>query len=170
MNTIVTLITLLLLTLPGFAAEQMKPLDKDIPLAEGIRQANELFPDAQPLTEEEVIAAVKAIKLKHPDIKPDVYETYMRVVKERVLPKGMYFSRITSWTTEYGRFQVDWKDLCLKGRATTAEERKELLFKTPSGMQNKCQSSLLTLPGCADKGLPCRASYALSILGPCITS
>jgi hypothetical protein len=36
--------------------------------------------------------------------------------------------------------------------------------------QNKCQSSLLTLPGRADKGLPCRASYALRILGPCITS
>jgi hypothetical protein len=35
---------------------------------------------------------------------------------------------------------------------------------------NKCQSPLLTLPGRADKGLPCRASYALSILGPCITS
>src|SRR5690349_4996978 len=95
MKTLVTLITLLLLALPGFAAEQMKPLGKDIPLSEGIRQANELFPDAQPLTEEEVIAAVKAIKLKHPDIKPDVYDTYMRVVKERVLPKGMYFSRIT---------------------------------------------------------------------------
>ena len=36
--------------------------------------------------------------------------------------------------------------------------------------KNKCQSSLLTLPGRADKGLPCRASYALSTLGPCITS
>jgi hypothetical protein len=32
--------------------------------------------------------------------------------------------------------------------------------------KNKCQSSLLTLPGRADKGLPCRASYALSTLGP----
>ena len=37
-------------------------------------------------------------------------------------------------------------------------------------LANKCQSSLLTLPGRADKGLPCRASYALSTLGPCITS
>jgi hypothetical protein len=45
-----------------------------------------------------------------------------------------------------------------------------LVFSVLMLIPNKCQSSLLTLPGRADKGLPCRASYALSILGPCITS
>jgi hypothetical protein len=94
-----------------------------------------MFPDRQPLTEDEVIAAVKAIKLTHPDIKPEVFDTYMRVVKERVLPKGMYFGHITSWSTEYGRFQVDWKDLCLEGRVATEQERKEMLSKMPSGMK-----------------------------------
>jgi hypothetical protein len=135
MKTLVTLTALLLLTLQIHAIDSMKPLDKDIPLSEGIRQANEMFPDLQPMTEEEVVAAVQAIKLKHPDIKQDVYDTYMRVVKERVLPKGMYFSRITSWSTEYGRFQVDWKDLCLEGRVATEDERREMLSKMPSGMK-----------------------------------
>lgn len=135
MKTLVTFIALFLLTLPTPAADSMTPLNKDIPLSEGVRQANEMFPDRQPLTEDEVIAAVKAVKLKHPDMKQDVYDTYMRVVKERVLPKGMYFSRITSWSTEYGRFHVDWKDLCLEGRVATEQERKEMLSKMPSGMK-----------------------------------
>jgi hypothetical protein len=59
MKTLVTLITLFLLTLPSLAAEEMRPLDKDIPLADGIRRTNELFPDVQPLTEGEGIAAVR---------------------------------------------------------------------------------------------------------------
>ena len=88
MRTLVTLVTLLLLRSPGFAAEEMRPLNNDIPLAEGVRRANELFPDIQPLTEEEVVAAVKAIKLNHQHIKRDAYDIYVRVVKERVLPKG----------------------------------------------------------------------------------
>jgi len=135
MKTFVTLSVLFLLTLPTHAADRMTPLDKDIPLSEGIQLANKEFPDRQPLTEDEVIAAVRAIKLTHPDMKQDVYDTYMRVVKERVLPKGMYFSRITSWNTQYGRFQVDWKDLCLEGRVATEQERKESLSKMPSGMK-----------------------------------
>jgi hypothetical protein len=135
MKTIATLITLLVLTLPSLADPEMRPLAKDIPLSEGIRQANELFPDLQPLTEQEVVAAVQAIKLTHPDIKEEVYETYMRVVREKVLPKGMYFSRITAWNTKYGRFQVDWKDLCLEGHVATAEEKKEALLKMPANIK-----------------------------------
>jgi len=135
MKTLVSLIALFLQALPSHATErtqpgEMQPLDKDIPLAEGIRQANQLFPDAQPLTEDEVIAAVRAIKLIHRGIKPDVYETYMRVVNERVLPRGMYFLRITSWSTEHGRFQVDWKDLCLAGRVPTAEEKRDVVTRS----------------------------------------
>ncbi|HXJ56675.1 MAG TPA: serine/threonine-protein kinase [Verrucomicrobiae bacterium] len=86
---------------------------KDIPLDEAIRQANKRFPSAEPLTEDEVVAAIQAIKLKHRDIKEDIYQRYMRVVRERVLPKEMYFSQMTSWSTKYGVFQVDWKDLHL---------------------------------------------------------
>jgi hypothetical protein len=90
MRTFVTLIALLVLTLPSLGDVETRPdIDKDIPLAEGIRRANEQFADVQALTEQEVIAAVQALKLKHSDIKDDVYETYMKVAKERVLPRGM---------------------------------------------------------------------------------
>jgi len=124
-------ITSVLLTLASHGADRTQPLDQDTPLAEGIQKANEMFPDVQPLTEKEVIAAVQAIKLKYPDIQPDIYDTYMRVVKEKVLPKGMYFRRITSWNTDSGRFQVDWKDLCLEGRIATEDEKREALSKMP---------------------------------------
>jgi hypothetical protein len=134
MKTFIALITLVMI-LASHAADRMQPLDKDISLTEAIQKANEIFPDLQPLTEDEVIAAVKAIKLKHPDIKQEVYDTYMRVVKERVLPQGMFFRRITSWSTEYGRFQVDWKDLCLEGRVATGDERGEMVSKMPTGMK-----------------------------------
>jgi len=134
MKTITALLTLIVLALPSMAQPQMKPLDKDIPLAEGIHQANALFSDMQPLTEQEVIAAVKAIKLTNPDMKQDIYDTYIKVVKDRVLPRGMYFNRITAWNTEYGRFQVDWMDLCLEGHVATAEEKQAALSKMPANM------------------------------------
>jgi len=65
------------------------------------------------LTEEEVIAGVRAIKFNDPKITEAIYEIYQRVAKERVLPKGMYFSQIQSWgpSEEGYMFTVDWKDL-----------------------------------------------------------
>jgi hypothetical protein len=93
--------------------EMRADIEKDIPLAEALRRANQQFPDAQPLTEEEVIAAVRNIRQKHPDIPEDFYKTYQRVVNEQVLPRGMYFSQIRGWQTELGHFDVDWKDLTL---------------------------------------------------------
>jgi len=135
MKIITALFTLLVLALPATANVQMQPNDKDVPLADAIRHANELFPDSQPLTEDEVIAAVKTIKLTNPDMKQVVYDAYTRVVKERVLPKGMYFNRITTWNTEYGRFQVDWMDLCLEGRVATTVEKQEALSKMPANMK-----------------------------------
>jgi len=124
--------TLLVLTWCGLAQQETQPLGKDIPLTEGIRLANKQLPDIQPLTEQEVIAAVKAIKLMHPDINEDAYETYMRVVSERVLPKGMFFRRISSWNTSEGLLQVDWLDLCLEGRVATAKERADMLSRRPN--------------------------------------
>ena len=91
---------------------QMRPdIEKDIPLAEAIARANKQFPDTTPLKEEEVIAAVRNLKQKHPEIPDAFYQAYQRVIKERVLPRGMYFSQITGWDTEQGHFEVDWKDL-----------------------------------------------------------
>src|SRR4051794_19930607 len=45
-----------------FHAMGRPDIDTDIPLASAVRRANAQFPDVQPLTEEEVIAAVRAIK------------------------------------------------------------------------------------------------------------
>jgi len=94
-------------------AQTRADIDKDIPLVEGIRRANEQFPDVEPLTEPEVVAAVRHIKTAHPDILEEIYETYQRVVRENVLPRGMYFSHKETMQTEYDRFEVDWKDLTL---------------------------------------------------------
>jgi hypothetical protein len=99
-------------------------LEKDVPLAEAIRRVNEQYPDVQPLTEQEVVAAVQAIKLRHPDIKETIHEVFQRVVKDRVLPAGMYFSHIQEWNTEYGVFEVDWKDLTLTSLPVGTKDEK----------------------------------------------
>ena len=127
MKTLVTLISLLALTFAGLANEETRlDIDKDIPLAEGIRRANEQFACTPPLTEEEVIAAVQAIKLEDPEIKEAIYEIYQRVAKERVLPKAMYFSRIQSWgpSEEGYMFKVDWKDLTLTSLPVGPKDEK----------------------------------------------
>ena len=137
--TILCMLGLLAFSASAPADDKEVRLDiaKDIPLAEAIRRANEQFPDAQPLTEDEVIAAVRGIKLTHPDIKAEIYEVYMRVVRERVLPKDMYFSRITSYSNPNanGVFQVDWKDLTLRGRIANADESNEILSKVPDNIR-----------------------------------
>jgi hypothetical protein len=112
MKTLVYVLILLAVSIPKQAQAQMRPdIDQDIPLAKAIKQANRDFPDLQPLTEDEVIAAVRAIKIHDSRISDAVYKVYQRVVKERVLPRGMYFSHIPRWQTKYGHFEVDWKDL-----------------------------------------------------------
>jgi hypothetical protein len=133
MKTLLTLVTLLLLPLSGPAADTVGTPHEDIPLSDGIRRANELCPGVPPLTEAEVVAAVKAIKWQHPDIKQDVYEAYMRVVNERVLPKGMSFRRFSGVLAGGEVFQVDFTDLCLE-RSPTAEEMQTLIatHKAPS--------------------------------------
>ena len=110
--------------------KQIRPdIDKDIPLAEAIQRSNEQFPDAQPLTEAEVITAVRAMKMTCPDLPDEIRNVYLRVVQERVLPKDMYFSQITRWNTEHGLFRVDWRDLSFRGRIANAEEKAAILLK-----------------------------------------
>jgi hypothetical protein len=90
------------------------------------------------LTEQEVLAAAKAIKLMRPEVNQDVYEIYMRIVKERVFPKGMSFRHTTDWNTPDGKYKVDWMDLCLEGHVATAEETKaepSRLKLPPPGVQ-----------------------------------
>ena len=91
-------------------------IHKDIPLAQAVEQANARFPDLEPLTEAEVVAAVRAIKLKYRDLPNSIYEVYQKVVNERILPRGMFFSHTSGWQTPYGHFDVDWKDLTLDAK------------------------------------------------------
>jgi len=118
LKKIVFAITLLFIPLTvnadSYAIPAMREdIEHDIPLADAIKEANERYPSRQPLTEDEVIAAVRAMKLKDPDISEAIYKIYQRVANERILPRGMFFSHIGMWTTEYGHFVVDWKDLSL---------------------------------------------------------
>lgn len=116
MKTLTSLISILAITSANALAQDPQiraDINKDIPLAEAVQRANVQFPDVQPLTEQGVVAAVKRIRAKHPDITEAVHDIYMRVIRERVLPRGMYFSRLTVMTTDSDHFDVDWKDLRL---------------------------------------------------------
>ncbi len=117
MKTLATLMTIIVLAWPAPTQaqfDQMRPdIDKDIPLAEAVKRFNAQFPDPQPLTEAEVIASVQQIKTAHPDVEDAVYQMYQRVAKERVVPRGMFFSHMSSLTSDGVQYDVDWKDLTL---------------------------------------------------------
>ena len=96
------------------ATQVRADIDKDIPLAAAIERLNQQFTNVPPLTEKEVIAAVRTIKKRHADIEEVVYRVYQRVAVERVLPKGMSFEHYDGWTTtEDGHFKKDRTDLTL---------------------------------------------------------
>lgn len=92
-------------------AQIRKDIGKDIPLREAVRRANDEFDYVPPLTESEVVAAVRAIKTEFPDIEDSIYRIYQRIAKEKVLPRGMYFSRIRQWECDGKVYEVRWKDL-----------------------------------------------------------
>lgn len=111
-------------------------IDKDIPLSVAIDRANAKFGGGNPLTEDEVLAAIRAIKLKDPDISEAVFEIFQRVVNERVLPKGMYFSNIREWRGQDMTFQVDWRDLSFtslsdEGNTYTYRIREQFVSSRP---------------------------------------
>src|SRR5262249_34165998 len=72
---------------------------------------NKKYPDNNPLTEAEVIAAVRQIRRRHPTIPDEIFELYQKVVGERVLPPGFYLSRMTRLVDGDWDYEVDWKDL-----------------------------------------------------------
>jgi hypothetical protein len=53
-----------------------------------------------------------------------VRDVYLRVVRERVLPKGMYFSRIPVMVTGTLHFEVDWRDLTLTALPAGTKDAK----------------------------------------------
>ena len=88
--------------------------DKPIPLVWALKDFNTKYPDGNPLTEEEVIAAVRAIKTAHPNMDEDLFRLYQKVAEDRVLPPGFYFSRSTYWKIDGWEYEVDWKDLIME--------------------------------------------------------
>ena len=75
MKTLIYSISIITLALAGLAQAQIRAdIDKDIPLTDAIEQANARFSDVQPLTEAEVVAAVRAIKSKQEDIPDSVFK------------------------------------------------------------------------------------------------
>ena len=112
MRIIKGILAILPIALASLAQAQMRhDIEKDIPLHEAVRRANDEFDYVPPLTESEVVAAVRAIKIKYPDLKDSIYQVYQRIVKEKVLPRGLFFSRIRQWECDGKVFEVRWKDL-----------------------------------------------------------
>ena len=54
-----------------------------------------------------MIAAVRSIKVTHPDLPESVFRVFQRVGDERLLPKGMYFSHTAKFRTASGEIEVD---------------------------------------------------------------
>ena len=126
MKTLPNIVILFLLALGTFAqAQGRKDIDQDIPLARAISRANLEFRNEEPLTEEEVIAAIRDIKARHPDMEEAVRRVFERVAKERMLPKGMSFSHISGWETDTDYHHVDWQDLQLDYKAAGIKDAKK---------------------------------------------
>ena len=149
MKTFPGIVILFLLALGTFAqAQGRKDIDQDIPLARAINRANLEFRNEEPLTEEEVIAAIRDIKARHPDMEEAARRVFERVAKERVLPKGMSFSHISGWETDTDYHHVDWQDLQLdykeagikdakKGAGFTFRIRNVILSSRPLSEEEK---------------------------------
>jgi len=114
-----TLITLLsscsfLICVLGAGPDARPDLDKPIALAKAVEEFNKKYPDNNPLTEAEVIAAVRQIRRRHPNIPDEIFELYQKVVEERVLPPGFYLSHMSLLIDGDWEYEVDWKDLTLE--------------------------------------------------------
>ena len=97
----------------GQDSDTRADIETEIPLAKALEAFNKKYPDRNPLTEAEVIAAIRMIKRKDPEIPDAVLKVYLQVIEKKVLPRGMYFSRRTALIDGDYYYEVDWKDLTL---------------------------------------------------------
>ncbi len=98
----------------GSSSDLPRPdIDKDIPLEKALEDYNLKNSDNNPLTTDEVVAAIRNIKTNHADMNDEIYKLYRRVAEEKVLSPGMYFSRIPVLIADGYHYEVDWKDLSL---------------------------------------------------------
>ncbi len=85
-----------------------------VALSKALTDFNFSYPDNNPLTEEEVIAAIRNMKSTYPEMSDEMFEFFQQVVDKRVLPEGMEFQRSDSLISHGYFFEVDWKDLVWK--------------------------------------------------------
>jgi len=90
-----------------------RDITTEIPLEKAVAAFNAKYPDANPLTSDEIIAAIRNWNRTEMPVSDEVLAVYQRVVKERILPRGMYLSRIGIYEDFDYRYEVDWKDLTL---------------------------------------------------------
>lgn len=114
-------------------------IDRDIPLAEAVTRANEQLGVVPPLTEDEIIAAVHALKIRHPKIREAAFKIFERITTERVLPRGVYVTRSSGFLTPDAYFDMECIELelrfdhaasddpMLKGRGSTCGIRERFL-------------------------------------------
>jgi hypothetical protein len=113
-NLLISVFTSSLLVVRVFAAnpsDRRSDIEKPVALAKAVEEFNKKYPDKNPLTEDEVIAAVRQIRRAHPGIPEDVFQLYQKVVAERILPPGFYLSRMTRLIDGDWEYEVDWKHL-----------------------------------------------------------
>jgi len=91
-----------------------RDITKEISLSRAIEDFNKKCPDKNPLTQQEVIAAIRNWNRKEDPVSDTVYAIYNRVVEQQVLPKGMYFSNITKYIGLDYTYEVGWKDLVFR--------------------------------------------------------
>lgn len=86
-------------------------IESEMPLEDAIADFNEAYPDANPLTVGEVVASIRHMRSVYPDMSDAMFELYQSVADRKVLPKGMYFSRMTRLTDGDFSYGVVWMDL-----------------------------------------------------------
>jgi hypothetical protein len=93
------------------SSDRRSDIEKPVPLDKAVEEFNKKYPDKNPLTEAEVIAAVRQIRRRHPTIPDEIFELYQKVADKRILPPGFYLSHMTRLIDGDWEYEVDWKDL-----------------------------------------------------------
>ena len=93
-----------------------RDITKEIRLAEAVAAFNQEYPDPNPLTEDEVIAAIRNWKKDLHPVPDAIHALYLQVAEKRVLPRGMYFKRIAGLRDLPSRHEEQIRNLEILGR------------------------------------------------------
>lgn len=104
----------------GFAAEEdganSRSLTKAVEGFNGKASTHSIGRTQKPLTEDEVVAAIRGWIPKHtPGVADDVYKRFQEIAETGTLPDDAHLTFTTGWTGYRGfKFQVWWVDLSIK--------------------------------------------------------